>query len=220
MSRSSLGLPDTVQDYLRQVGVRESAVLAELREKTAQMEMARMQISPEQGAFMALLVQLIGAKRCLEVGTFTGYSALAVAEVLPTDGQIVAMDISEEWTDMGREAWVKAGLESKVDLRIAPAADTLQSLIDAGESGTYDFAFIDADKTGYDTYYERCLTLLRPGGLITVDNVLWSGSVADESNQTEDTQALRALNKKINTDDRVDAMLCPIGDGLYLARKR
>ena len=220
MSRSTLGLPEDVLQYLWMHGVRESDALARLRERTGKMEMARMQSSPEQGAFMALLVRVIGARRCVEVGTFTSYSALAVAEALPDDGKIVALDISEEWTNIGKEAWAEAGLQNKIDLRIGPAADSLQTLLDAGEAGQYDFAFIDADKTGYDVYYERCLQRLRPGGLIAVDNVLWGGSVADESDTRDDTVALKALNKKIHGDDRVDAMLCPLGDGLYLARKR
>ncbi len=220
MSSRTLNLTKAVHAYLLEHGVRESAALAELRERTAALEAARMQISPEQGAFMALLVQLLGARRTLEVGTFTGYSALAVAEALPADGTITACDTSEEWTAMAVAAWRSAGVEQMIDLRLAPALETLKALLDGGEADGYDFMFIDADKANYDGYYEFGLRLVRPGGLIAVDNVLWGGSVADDQRQDTDTRAIRALNDKIRDDDRVDAVMLPIGDGLTLARRR
>jgi caffeoyl-CoA O-methyltransferase len=219
MSAQTLGLSETLSAYLRRDGVREDADLAALREETQPMPMARMQISPEQGALMRLLIKLLGARNTLEVGVFTGYSAMVVAKAMGPGGRVVALDISKEWTDIARRHWEKAGIAERIDLRLAPAADSLKALIDQGRSGDFDFAFIDADKTGYDTYYEAALKLLRPGGLIAIDNVLWSGKVADPSDQTDDTLALRALNKKIHGDARVDATLVPIGDGLTLAMK-
>jgi predicted O-methyltransferase YrrM len=219
MSAQTLGLSDTLSAYLRRDGVREDADLAALREETQPMPMARMQISPEQGALMRLLIRLLGARNTLEVGVFTGYSAMVVAKAMGPGGRVVALDISKEWTDIARRHWEKAGIADRIDLRLAPAADSLKALIDQGRSGAFDFAFIDADKTGYDTYYEAALKLLRPGGVIAIDNVLWSGKVADPADQTDDTLALRALNKKIHADPRVDATLVPIGDGLTLAMK-
>ena len=221
MSSHTIELTDTVYDYLLKQGTRESAVARDLRAHTLSSTRAhRMQISPEQGAFMQWLVRLLGARRTLEVGTFTGYSALVVAEALPDDGQLIACDVSEEWTAIGRPFWERAGVAHKIDLRLKPAVDTLDELIDAGEAGSFDFAFIDADKANYDAYYERCLTLLRPGGVIGIDNVLWGGRVADERVRDEDTRAIRALNLKVNADERVDATMLPIGDGLTLAVKR
>lgn len=220
MSSRTLNLTDPVYQYLVRHGVRESAALAALRQSTAGLPAARMQISPEQGAFMKLLIQLTGARRALEVGTFTGYSTLAVAEALPEDGHITACDVSEEWTAMGVAAWQAAGVSHKIDLRLAPALHTLDSLIEAGAAGSYDFMFIDADKANYDGYYERGLSLVRPGGLIAVDNVLWGGSVANPDRGDEDTRAIRALNEKIQADQRVDAVMLPLGDGLTLARRR
>ncbi len=181
--------------------------------------MAMMQIGPDQGAFLGLLAKLIGAKRCLEIGVFTGYSALSVALALPADGKIVALDISKDFTDRARPIWKEAGVEGKIDLRIAPALESLDKMI-AGHEGPFDFAFIDADKPNYDGYYERALTLLRPGGLIAIDNVLWSGAVANPEINDESTTALRALNKKIHGDARVDMALSTVGDGVMLARKR
>ncbi len=178
-----------------------------------------MQISPEQGQFMALLVQLIGAKKTLEIGVFTGYSALVVAQALPEDGQVIACDVSEEYTAIALSYWQKANVARKIDLRISPALDTLDGLIAAGESGTFDFAFIDADKSNYDNYYERALQLIRPGGLIAVDNTLWYGRVADPDVQDNRTQRIRALNEKVQGDKRVNMSLVPIGDGLLLAVK-
>jgi predicted O-methyltransferase YrrM len=219
MSDRTLNLDDTLYQYLRDVSLREHPVLAELRAVTHKHPLAGMQISPEQGQFMALLVNLIGARRTLEIGVFTGYSALAVALALPPDGCIVACDVSREFTDIGRSYWEKAGVAAKIDLRLAPAIDTLDGLIAEGQAGSFDFAFIDADKTGYDAYYERCLALLRQGGLIAIDNVLWSGRVAQPA-EDDDTAALQALNRKLQGDARVDLSMLPVGDGLTLARKR
>ncbi len=220
MARRSINLTDPLHEYLVASSVREPEILARLRAETAPMEMAGMQISSEQGQFMRLLVELISAKRVVEVGTFTGYSSLAVALSLPADGRIVACDVNREWTDIARRYWAEAGVAGKIDLRLAPARDTLDAMIAAGEQGRYDFAFIDADKKNYDAYYERCLQLVRTGGLIAIDNVLWNGKVIDPSASDEDTAAIRALNAKIAKDERVTVSLLPIGDGLTLARKR
>ena len=199
---------------------REGAVAARLREETAKLPQAGMQIGPDQAAFLALLVRAIGAKRCVEIGTFTGMSALAVASALPDDGKLVCCDISAEWTAIARRYWSEAGVAGRIDLRLAPALDTLRDLAAHGGKGAYDFAFIDADKSGYDAYYEACLELLRPGGLVALDNMLWSGKVADASVHDADTDAIRALNAKIHADRRVDAPLLTVGDGVMLARKR
>ena len=191
-----------------------------LREETASMEQANMQIGPEQGQFMALLVELIGARSVLEVGTFTGYSALAMAVALPENGALVACDVSEEWTAIGRRYWEEAGVGHKIELRLAPALETLDALLAEGRAGTFDFAFIDADKEGYDAYYERALELVRLGGLIALDNTLWEGKVADPAATDVDTEAIRAINAKLVLDERVTLSLIPVGDGLTLARKR
>lgn len=220
MSTRTLNLDDRLHAYLLAVGVREPEVLARLRAETARLPMARMQISPEQGQFMALLVKLTGARRCLEVGTFTGYSALACALALPPDGQLVAMDVSAEWTAIARRYWEEAGVAGRIQLRLGPAAETLAELAAGPGAGSYDFMFVDADKTGYARYLELGLELLRPGGLMAFDNVLWSGRVADPADQDEDTVALRDLNERLRRDGRVDIALVPIGDGLTLARKR
>ncbi|UCC14753.1 MAG: class I SAM-dependent methyltransferase [Gammaproteobacteria bacterium] len=220
MSNRTIQMTDEVYDYLLDVSLRESPVLAELREVTAKHPMVGMQISPEQGQFMALLVRLIGARRCLEIGVFTGYSSLAVASALPHDGKIIACDVNEEFTAIAKKFWDKAGVAKKIDLRLAPATDTLDQLLRDGRAGGFDFAFIDADKTSYEGYYERCLELLRPGGLMAIDNVLWSGSLVDERNQDPDCNALRSLNRRLYSDERVDLSMVPIGDGLTLARKR
>jgi predicted O-methyltransferase YrrM len=196
-------------------------VLARLREETQSgVRAAIMQITPEQGAFMAMLVRMIGAKKTLEVGVYTGYSSLSVALALPEDGRITACDTSEEWTAIAQRYWKEAGVEHKIDLHLRPAVETLDELIANGASGTYDFSFIDADKTGYDAYYERSLTLLRPGGMIGIDNVLWSGQVVDQADTSESTAAIRAINRKVHGDQRIDVCMLPIGDGLTLARKR
>lgn len=220
MSRTTTGMTEDLRAYLVASSVRESALLGRLREETASLLAGGMQISPEQGQLMRLLVELTGAKRCLEVGTFTGYSALCVAMALPEDGRLVCCDVSAEWTGIGRRYWKEAGLGHKIDLRLAPATETLAALIADGQAGSYDFAFIDADKGNYDRYYEAALILLRPGGLIGVDNVLWHGAVIDDTKQDEDTIAIRALNAKIARDERVTPAMIPIGDGLTLARKR
>jgi caffeoyl-CoA O-methyltransferase len=213
-------LTDHLYKYLVDHSVREHPVLAELRAETARLPHAGMQIGADQGQFLALLAKLIGARRCIEVGVFTGYSSLAVALALPDDGRIVACDVNEEWTAIARRFWQKAGVARKIDLRLAPAAVTLDGLLaDEGE-GRYDFAFIDADKGGYLGYFERCLRLVRPNGLIAIDNTLWSGDVADPANTKPDTVALRALNDALHHDERVDIALLPLGDGVTLARKR
>jgi caffeoyl-CoA O-methyltransferase len=220
MSRSTLDVDDRLMDYIREVGVRESPVLEDLRETTGEMEAANMQISAEQGQLMRLLAKLMGVERAIEIGTFTGYSAICVAEAMPEDGQLVACDVDEDWTSVAREYWERAGVEDRVDLHLRPAVETIDTLLEAGEAGTFDFAFIDADKENYDAYYEGCLELLRGGGLIGIDNTLWSGRVADPDEQGESTRAIRAVNDKIADDERVDVSLVPIGDGLTLARKR
>jgi len=220
MSSRSISLTDSLYGYLLEVSLREPDLLLRLREETAADPMARMQISPEQGQFMALLVRLMGARRCIEVGVFTGYSSLCVATALPADGRIVACDVSAHWTQMARRYWEAGGVAHKIDLRLAPAVETLESLLAAGGAGNYDFAFIDADKTNYVAYYERSLELLRPGGLVVVDNTLWSGRVADPEVADEDTVALRHFNEHLHRDARVDLSLLPMGDGLTLARKR
>lgn len=220
MSNRTLNLTDPVYDYLLAHSLREDAIARALREYTAGHAMARMQIAPEQGQFMALLAELIGARRMIEVGTFTGYSALCLARALPADGQLVCCDISEEWTAIGVPYWEQAGVRERIDLRIAPALETLDALLADDGAGQYDLAFIDADKTNYAAYYDRCLQLLRPGGLLMFDNMLWGGSVADPADTDADTLAIRALNDQLLIDERVSLSLVPIGDGLTLARKR
>jgi caffeoyl-CoA O-methyltransferase len=206
--------------YIRNVGVREDADLAALREETAHHRHAIMQIAPEQGAFMGLLVRLLGARKALEVGVFTGYSAMVVAKAMGPQGKVLALDVSEEFTAVARRHWAKAGVADRIELRLGPAAQSLKELMAAGAADTFDFAFIDADKPNYDTYYEYALQLVRRGGLIAIDNVLWEGQVVDPSDETAGTVAIRALNKKVHGDTRVDAVLVPIGDGLTLALKR
>ncbi len=220
MSSRTIVLNDALYEYLLSVSLREPDVLCRLREETAKMPQHNMQISPEQGQFIALLVELTGARKCLEVGTFTGYSTLSVALALPEDGQIVACDISEEFTSRAKPYWQEAGVAGKIDLRLGPALETLDALIADGESGAFDFAFIDADKVNYQGYFQRALDLIRRGGLILVDNVLWSGAVVDPARDDEDTEAIRAFNKARAGDPRISLSLVPIGDGLTLARKR
>ncbi|MBF2080341.1 MAG: class I SAM-dependent methyltransferase [Synechococcales cyanobacterium T60_A2020_003] len=220
MSNKTLTVDDRLYDYLLSVSVREPEVLRQLREETTHHPMRQMQIAPEQGQFMAMLVKLIGAKKTLEIGVFTGYSSLVVALALPPDGQIIACDVSEDYTAIARRYWERAGVAHKIDLRIAPAVKTLDQLIAEGQSNQFDFAFIDADKSGYDDYYERSLQLVRPGGLIAIDNVLWSGRVADPQEMDNRTNNIRALNAKLYADERIDLSLVPIADGLTLARKR
>jgi len=220
MANKTIGISDELAAYVVQVGAREPDLLARLRAETAALPEHGMQIAPEQGAFLALLVELIGARRCIEVGTFTGYSSTAVALALPDDGQIVCCDISEKWTGLAGKYWEEAGVAGKIDLRIAPATETLDQLMAAGEDDAFDFAFIDADKAGYDGYYERLLRLVRPGGLIALDNTLWGGEVLDEDTDDTDTRAIRALNEKLARDDRVTLCLLPVADGVTLARRR
>lgn len=220
MSNTTFGLDARTRDYLLRHSLREHPQLAALREATRDHPEARMQISPEQGQLMALLVRVLGARRCLEIGTYTGYSALAVALALPEDGRLLCCDINREWTDIGRPFWERAGVADKIDLRLAPALQTLDELIADGEAGAYHFAFIDADKENYLGYYERCLTLVRAGGLIAIDNTLWSGRVADKGNQERSTRALRVFNEALLQDARVDLSMLPVGDGLSLALKR
>ena len=219
MTRDTTAIGEALRDYMLSVSVREPEILARLRAETAPLEGAGMQIGPEQGALMALLVELIGARRTLEVGVYTGYSTLVVALALPPGGRVTACDKSEEWTAIARRYWAEAGVAEKIELRLGAALETLDGLLAEGRKG-YDFAFIDADKENYDAYYERVLELVRPGGLIAIDNTLWSGRVIDPQCNDQDTQAIRALNAKLHEDDRVGLSLVPIGDGLTLARRR
>ena len=219
MSNRTLCITEQLYEYMVRVSLREPELLQRLRAETALDEMARMQIAPEQGQFMALLIHLLGAEKTIEIGVYTGYSALCTALALPDHGRLIACDISKEWTRIARRYWEEAGVSHKIDLRLAPATETLAELLVANEAGSFDFAFIDADKTGYDNYYEACLQLVRPGGLIAVDNVLWNGDVADRTYDDADTEAIRAFNRKVHHDSRVEISLVPIADGLTLARK-
>lgn len=218
MSSGSIGLSEELNAYLERVGVREPDVLRSLREETALMPQAQMQIAVEEGALLSLLVQLLGARRILEVGTFTGYSSTAMALAMSADGRIVCCDISREFTDVARLAWSAAGVDDRIELRLGPALGTLDDLLQEGASASFDLAFIDADKANYAGYYERALRLVRPGGLIAIDNVLWSGRVADPADTDADTEAIRALNEAIAVDERVDVAMVPIADGVTLAR--
>ena len=218
MSRSLL--PVAVERYVAFEVTRESAVQKKLRAETARLPQAGMQIGPDQGALLALLARTLGAKRAIEIGTFTGYSALAVAAALPTGGKLFCCDKNEEWTAVAQRYWQEAGLADRIELRLGPALETLQALATQYGPGSFDFAFIDADKTAYDAYYESCLSLLRSGGMIALDNMLWSGEVVNRSVRDADTKALRALNAKIRDDERVDSCLLTVGDGVMLARKR
>lgn len=219
MSNRTLNLDDTLYAYVLDHSLREQPAQTALREATRAHPHAGMQISPEQGQFMAMLIKLLNARRAIEIGVFTGYSALTVALALPDEGRLLACDISDDFTRVGRPFWEQAGVAHKIDLQLAPAMITLDARLSAGEAGRYDFAFIDADKVSYDAYYERCLRLLRTGGLLALDNTLWSGKVAGSSSDA-DTLALQALNIKLHGDERIDVSLLPIGDGLTLARKR
>lgn len=220
MTNRTVTLDDRLYRYLLERSLRESPLLQELREATGRHAKAHMQIAPEQGQFMALLVELLGAARVIEIGTFTGYSALCMAQALAPNGRLTCCDVSEEWTAIALPYWDRAGVRERIDLRIAPALETLDDLIRCGGCGEYDMAFVDADKTNYRNYFERCLELLRPGGLLMFDNTLWSGAVADPNDQEPDTVALRELNELLHGDQRVSISLVPIGDGLTLARKR
>ena len=219
MSGTTLHLDDVLYRYLLDMSLREHPVLTELREFNRGHPKSFMQIAPENGQFIGMLLKLIGARHTIEVGVFTGYSTLATALALPTEGRIVACDISAEYTDIGRAYWEKAGVANKIDLRLGPAVDTLDALIAQGQRGNFDFAFIDADKPGYEAYYERCLILLRPGGLIVVDNVLWGGAVL-QTTEDQNTVAIQQFNLKLHNDERIDLSMLSLGDGMTLARKR
>ncbi len=221
MSNRTLSLDDRLHQYLLDVSVDESDLLRELREETAaSVEFSVMQISPEQGQFMTLLMRLFGARRAIELGTYTGYSSICIASGLPEDGELICCDITEQWTDVAKRYWQRAGLESKISLHLRPALETLQALLDEGRGGEFDFVFIDADKQNYVAYYELSLKLLRQGGLIAIDNTLWSGAVADPANQEPGTRAIRRMNEMLKHDNRVDKCMLPLGDGLSLARKK
>ncbi len=220
MSRSTIVVDDRLADYLDHTNRPENDAQKHLREVTGKMSNAGMQIGPNQGSFMAFLIKLTGARNALEIGTFTGYSALTVASALPPDGKLVCCDVSAEYTSVGAKAWAAAGVADRIDLRIGPAADTLDTMIANGEAGRFDFAFVDADKENYDRYYEQCLILVRKGGLIAIDNMLWDGRVADPAEKSESTVAIRALNLKLRDDPRIDFSLIPVGDGISLARPR
>lgn len=218
MSPRSIGLSQSLQDYLSSVGMREPAALERVREDTAGRPGAGMQIAPEQGQLMAMLVRLIAARRCLEIGTYTGYSALAVALALPPDGRLIACERDAAIAEVARTHWRAAGVDSRIELRLGPALPTLDAMLSAGDAGSLDFAFIDADKESQWAYYERCLALVRRGGLILVDNTLWDGRVADPAHQDRDTQAIREFNVRVHADPRVEMVLLPVGDGLTLVR--
>jgi len=220
MSNRTLELPDALLDYLLAEGVREPELLRRLREETAALPQSGMQIAPEEGALLAMLVRLTGARRILEIGTFTGYSSLTMLLAMPADGQLVACDASAQWTGIARRYWQDAGVADRVDLRLADARQSLDELLAEGAGGTFDLCFIDADKTGYSAYYERALQLVRPGGLIAVDNTLWHGRVADAAAGDEDTVAIRRFNRALRGDERIDLCLVPVADGLTLARRR
>jgi len=219
LSNRTLSIDDRIYDYLCDVSVREPELLRQLREETATLEYSVMQISPEQGQFMSLLIKLMGAQRALEIGTFTGYSSICVASAMPENGKLICCDISPQWTEMAERYWAKAGLENKIDLYSQPAEQTLQRLLDEGADGSFDFIFIDADKQNYIKYYEMSLRLLRKGGIIAIDNTLWSGAVADPENTEPGTRAIRRFNEMLKTDERITQSLLTIGDGLTLILK-
>ena len=220
MTKTTFTMHEPLYEYMLNNSLRDTDLHQRLRAETAQLPEARMQVSPEQGQFLALLVELIQAERILEIGTFTGYSALCMAQAQTDTGTIITCDLDQTWTSIGQRYWQEAGVAPRIDLRLGPALETLQSLINEGHHNGFDLAFIDADKANYPHYYETCLQLVKPGGLIAVDNVLWGGSVIDEADQTEDTQAIRSLNQMLHKDERVSVSMVPIADGLYLARKR
>lgn len=220
MSNRTISMTDRLYDYYLKASLREPEILRRLRMETARLAEAGMQIAPEQGQFMGFLIELMGARKSIEIGTFTGYSALSVALAMPPGGRVIACDVSEEWTAIGRRFWEEAGVADRIELRLAPAVETLAMLRGAGQSGTFDFAFVDADKTNYDAYYEACLDLVREGGLVAFDNVLWDGRVADPAANDASTVAIRELNAKLKNDSRISLTVVPIGDGLTLARKR
>lgn len=220
MSRRTISVDDRLYDYILRVSVRETPLMRRLRDETQKMREGGMQVSPEQGQFMALLVEMLGARAALEVGVFTGYSSLCVAQALAPGGKLIACDLNDEWTRIARKYWREAGVEDRIELRLGPGLDTLAELSREGRDGTFDFAFIDADKEGYVDYYEKCLHLVRKGGVIAFDNVLWDGRVADPEDHSQSTECIRKLNAHLTSDERVSLSLVPIGDGLTLARKR
>lgn len=220
MATTSIGIPPDLGHYLVEHGVREPAILARLREETATLPQHDMQVAPEQGALLAMLVRILGARRCIELGTFTGYSSLSVAMALPHDGNLVCCDVSEEWTSVARRYWSEAGVADRIELRLGDALASLDALIEGGRTGSFDFAFVDADKSQYPDYHERLLRLLRPGGLIAYDNVFWGGRILDPSARDASTEGIRRLNDRLSTDERVDISMIPVADGLTLARKR
>lgn len=220
MSTRTLPLDDKLNSYLQDVSLREPPPFRRCRMETAELPMSNMQIAPEQGQFLHLQLKLLDAQRALEIGSFTGYSGLWLASALPPKGCLMACDINQEWTARARRYWEEAGVMDRIEVRLAPAMDTLGELVERDETKSFDFAFIDADKSMYDEYYERCLQLLRPGGLIALDNMLWNGKVANGAADDPDTNAIRALNEKLRDDDRIDLSMVPIGDGLTLCRKR
>ena len=217
---STIGIDSKLHNYLLSVCLREHRILFKLRQETAKHPMGIMQIAPEQGQLMSLLVQLMGAKKTLDIGVFTGYSSLCVALALPADGKVIACDISEEETTIAQRYWQQADVADKIDLRLAPALETLNQLLASGQAGKFDFAFIDADKENYERYYELCLKLIRPGGLIMIDNVLWLGKVIDIEAQDRETKAIRTFNDRLHSDERIILSLIPIADGISLALKR
>lgn len=219
MSNKTLCVTEEIYEYMLSVSLREPEILQELRRETARDEHANMQISPEQGQFMALLVKMLGARKTLDIGVYTGYSSLCIGLALPENGRVIACDLNRQWTDIAKRYWSRAGIADRIELQLGPARETLKGLLAAEMTAEFDFAFIDADKINYDLYYEYCLQLIRPGGLIAIDNVLWDGAVADESANDPDTRAIRDLNEKIHLDRRVEISLVPIADGLTLARK-
>lgn len=219
MSNKYTRLDDPLYEYLLEHSLREPEVLSRLRAETSQDQMAVMQISPEQGQFLSLLIKLLNVQRAIEVGVFTGYSSLSVAMALPVDGQLIACDINKEWTNIAERYWQEAGVEDKIELHLGPAVETLQALLDSGDEAEFDFAFIDADKTNYRKYYELCLSLIKPGGVIVIDNVLWGGAVVNREDCSADTQAIRELNAFIHHDQRVELSMLPIADGLSLIRR-
>ena len=220
MSSSTIGLSNKLRKYMLNVSFRDDEILRQLREETLTLKEAQMQISPEQGAFLSILTKILNAKKTLDIGVFTGYSSLVVARELPNDGLVVACDTSIEWTSIAKKYWKLAGVDNKVDLHLAPAKETLEKLIEDGQASTYDFSFIDADKINYQSYYENSLILLKPGGIIAIDNVLWSGQVIDQTDFEPATRAIRSFNEKLYQDNRVSISMVPIGDGLTLAYKK
>lgn len=220
MSNRTLNLDDNLYSYILSASSRESNLLVELRKETESVELSIMQIAPEQGQFMALIVKLLQAKRAIEIGTYTGYSSICVASAMPEDGKLIACDVSKEWTEIAKRYWKQAAVDNKIELRLAPAIETLDNLLKGKQHNSFDFIFIDADKAHYDDYYERSLSLLRPGGLIMIDNVLWNGSVADPSITDVDTKSIRALNEKLKDDERIELSLLPIADGISLVLKK